>query len=95
MRYFGTDRMVFTDTDGNEYDLIEPQEIQGNIDTLIYQGQIDVRREDELDEIAQRRNIYGGNNEPAWYNIFDFNAIAIVENDYSITGLKILNIPRL
>lgn len=95
MRYFGTPKMVFTDVDGNEYELIEPQEIQDNVAVLIHGFQIDLQREDELDEIAQRRNVYKDGNEPAWYNIFDFNVVDIVENDYSITGLQTLDIPRV
>lgn len=94
-RYFGTDKMVFTDAEGNEYDLYEPQEIERNRERLVYKGQIDLKEEDELDEIAQRKNVYGSNQESAWYNIFDFNHVEICENDYSISGLKILNIPSV
>jgi hypothetical protein len=95
MRYFGTPTISFTDFDGNEYELIEPQEIQGNIDRLVFKFQINLQTVDELDQIAQRRNIYNKGSETAWYNIFDFNIVPIVENDYLITGLKTLNIPRV
>lgn len=94
MRYFGSPTISFTDVDGNEFELIEPQDIQEASEDLIQLSQIGISDGDELDLIAQKTEIYGDENEVLWFRIFDFNLVDIVENNYLINGLKVLNIPR-
>lgn len=94
MRYFGSPTISFTDVDGNEFELIEPQDIQEASEDLIQLSQIGISDGDELDLIAQKTEIYGDENEDLWFRIFDFNLVDIVENNYLINGLKVLNIPR-
>lgn len=107
MRYFGSDRILFTDLDGREHNIIEPQEIvtpalqYGVLDAgddpvqLVILRDIDITDRTEIDEVAQRRDVYGRGSEHLWYRLFDGNAANIVDNDWDIKGLKKLKVPQL
>lgn len=89
-RYVNEDILLFTDADGNKVNYVDLQEIETDVVTVM---DIELKESDELDEISQRSNIYSEGAEYLWYRIFDANAIPIVENDYSIKGLRKLSIP--
>ena len=107
MRYFGVDEITFVDQDGNQNRIIEPQEIQsGQVQfgilepgdepiKLVTIRTINITDKDELDEIAQRSDIYKSENEDQWYFIFDNNAADIADNEFSISGLGKLKIPQI
>ena len=92
MRYANEEEITWEDASGDFVTVILPQEIQTAFD-LKYNRSIEIEEDNELDEIANRRSVFGRDNEDQWFLIFDFNAIKIVDNDFSISGLKILDLP--
>ena len=90
--FFGRERIIFTNTKGETYQVIEPSEI--NRKKLPWQ-EVSLKKYDTLWEIAQRENVYGPNSEPLWGKIFDKNATAITENNFKLDGIEKLIIPIL
>ncbi len=92
MRYFHGETASFTNADGRTYDIKLPLIIDTTDNA---KKRIGIQYGDELDEIAQRKDIFGEGGEFMWWDIFQKNAVAIVENGFSLDGIKSLDIPAL
>lgn len=89
MRYMAADDIVFTNRDGvsitiKDY-LTYPDYTLAQI--------LDVKADDEIDEIATRRGVYGDDAEMVVYKIYDFNIEKLYENDFSLARIRQLRIP--
>ena len=54
---------------------------------------IKIKQGDRLDAIASRRTVYGEGSEDEAFRIFEHNAATLMDNNYEMEGIKILNIP--
>jgi len=105
-RYLGDDQIQFEDFEGNIHTLIEPQEIPSGevLFGILEPGEepreltiireMAIKDKDDMDELAQRRVVYGPNSEDQWYFLFDANVADIVDNGFSTVGLQKLKIPN-
>lgn len=91
MRYFSQDVILFIDADGNRINIVEPQDFSNFTFEIL--KNLKLNRNDEFDEIAQRDNIYGRDNEDLWYLLFDANRKKITENCFKLEGLDSIQIP--
>jgi len=93
MRYITTERVTFVNAENEEREMILPQEAL-NVFDLVYRKTINIGIGEDLDEISQRDGIFGMDGETLYFHLLDFNAVAIVDNDFSTDNLKTLRIPR-
>ena len=89
MRDFNVPDMAFTDVNGNIVILKEMREYP--TDTTIKE-KYKVRVGDTLDLIAV--NEYGDGSESDCYKIYDQNVETLVDNSFSLQGIKQLEIPN-
>ena len=88
-RYIDVDTIVFTDINGNNFEVKDTRPISEQ--TLSFE--IDKRENDLLDEIANRREIYGDFGEIQSWRIFDLNIEKLTEVNFDLTKIKRLKIP--
>ena len=89
MRYETIENITFTNISGKSIEIkdIRPYpEYQLMVSLLI-------KAEDEIDEIASRKEIYGDSAEDQTYKIIDFNIVKLFENDFDLQKLTRLSIP--
>ena len=89
MRDFDVADMIFTDINGKSFVVKEMREYP--TDVTLRQA-YKVRSEDTLDLIAVKQ--YGEGTESDSYKIFDYNREAIVDNQFSLKGIKSIGIPN-
>lgn len=90
MRYIPVPNVVFTDRNGNSFEVKDRREIESD---QVFAFNIDTKGESQLDAIAVRRDVFGPNGLTRLYQIFDFNITAIKEADFDLTKLQTLRIP--
>jgi hypothetical protein len=92
MRYLEIANVSFTNALGKTYNIKDLREFPNNQTKAMT---IKLKKGDSLDEIANRRDIYGADSEISIYQIFDFNKVAITEAGFDLDKLKSLDIPNL
>lgn len=91
MRYFSVDEISFTNAVGRSVkikDLLPISEKSSNSVVL------KLSKDDELDEIATRTDIYGEGYESQSYEIFAENVEELTQVDFDLNRLKSLRIPE-
>lgn len=91
MRYFSIDDITFTNALGRSVkikDLLPVPERSDN------SAVIRLSKDDELDEIATRSDIYGEGYESQSYEIFAENIEEITQVDFDLNRLRTLRIPE-
>ena len=89
MRYEEIDSVVFTTKDDISVTIKDMREYP-SYQTLL---QMTITEEDQIDEIATRRDIYGDDAEGEAFKITDHNIIKLFENDFDLDKLKSLKVP--
>lgn len=90
MRYFDVDEVTFKNALGKSIKIKDllPIPVRSNNSVIIT-----LAKDDELDEIATRTDIYGESYETKVYDIFIENVEELVQNDFDMNRLKRLRIP--
>lgn len=90
MRYFDIDEVTFKNALGRSVKIkaLLPVPARSNNSVTIA-----LEKDDELDEIATRTDIYGEGYEAKAYDIFAENIEELVQNDFDMNRLKRLRIP--
>ena len=90
MRYFNIDEVIFKNALGRSVKIktLLPIPVRSNNSVIIT-----LAKDDELDEIATRTDIYGESYEAKAYDIFIENVEELVQNDFDMNRLKRLRIP--
>ena len=90
MRYFNIDEVTFKNALGRSVKIkaLLPIPVRSNNSVIIT-----LAKDDELDEIATRTDIYGESYETKAYDIFIENVEELVQNDFDMNRLKRLRIP--
>lgn len=91
MRYMSIGEVAFLNADGKSYSVKDFREIPAyNSNTTYYP-----LSQDEIDEIASRKEFYGDGGEWQYYKIIEHNKVKFVENGYSISKISPLMIPSV
>lgn len=90
MRYFDVDEVTFKNALGRSVKIKDLLPIPVHSDNSVV---IALAKDDELDEIATRTDIYGEGYEAKVYDIFIENVEELVQNDFDMNKLKRLRIP--
>lgn len=90
MRYFDISEITFKNALGRSVKIKDllPVPAQSNNSVIIT-----LAKDDELDEIATRTDIYGEGYEVKAYDIFAENIEELTQNDFDMNKLKRLRIP--
>lgn len=90
MRYFDIDEVTFKNALGRSVNIkaLLPVPAHSNNSVIIT-----LAKDDELDEIATRTDIYGEGYEAKAYDIFAENIEEFTQNDFDMNRLKRLRIP--
>lgn len=90
MRYFDVEEITFKNALGRSVKIkaLLPVPTHSNNSVVIA-----LAKDDELDEIATRTDIYGEGYEAKAYNIFAENIEELTQNDFDMNRLKKLRIP--
>jgi len=88
-RYFQTPIISFTDFYGNTFSLRDIRETPTYIDSFT----LKIEKNDTVDEIASRKDIYGNQNENLSYKIIEHNNITLLDNKFDLKKIKELKIP--
>jgi len=90
MRYMNLENVSFLNADGKSYSVKDFREIPDyNTKTTYYPIS-----EDEVDEIASRKEFFGSGGEWQYYKIIEHNKVKFIENGFSISKLRPLLIPE-
>lgn len=90
MRYFDVEEITFKNALGRSVKIKDLLPIPARSNNSII---IALAKDDELDEIATRTDIYGEGYEAKSYDIFAENIEELVQNDFDMNRLKRLRIP--
>lgn len=90
MRYFDIDEITFKNALGRSVKIKGLLPVPARSDNSVI---IALAKDDELDEIATRTDIYGEGYESRAYNIFAENIEELTQNDFDMNRLKRLRIP--
>lgn len=90
MRYFDVEEITFKNTLGRSVKIKDLLSIPARSNNSVT---IALAKDDELDEIATRTDIYGEGYEAKAYDIFAENVEELVQNDFDMNRLKRLRIP--
>jgi len=90
MRYYLCDDVTFTDYSRGDVIIKDRREIP--VEEVRFE--IDKKSSELLDEIACRPEVFGDNGEIQTYRIFDLNIAAIVQNNFDLTKIKKVKIPK-
>jgi len=88
-RFLRVDDIEFTDQNGKTM-IIKDWRVISQVATAF---QIDIKEGDLLDEVASREEVFGTFGENRSYQLFDQNAVEIVENGFDLSKLKKLRVP--
>ena len=91
MRDFGLPNITFTDDKGKSYSIKDMKDYTENS----YQTWFDyeLQNEEQIDEIASRKSVYGEGSESEFYRIMEHNMIALFDNMFDMSRIKTLKIP--
>lgn len=90
MRYFDIDEITFKNILGRSVKVKALLPVPARSDNSVV---IALAKDDELDEIATRTDIYGEGYETKSYDIFAENIEELTQNDFDMNKLKRLRIP--
>lgn len=90
MRYFNIEEITFENALGRSVKIKDLLPVPAHSDNSVI---ITLAKDDELDEIATRTDIYGEGYEAKAYDIFAENIEELVQNDFDMNRLKRLRIP--
>lgn len=90
MRYFDVEEITFKNSLGRSVKIKDLLTVPARSDNSVV---IALAKDDELDEIATRTDIYGEGYEAKAYDIFAENIEELVQNDFDMNRLKRLRIP--
>ena len=90
MRYFDVEEITFKSALGRSVKIKDLLPVPDRSDNSVV---IALAKDDELDEIATRTDIYGEGYEAKSYDIFAENIEELVQNDFDMNRLKRLRIP--
>lgn len=90
MRYFDVEEITFKNSLGRSVKIKDLLSVPARSDNSVV---ITLAKDDELDEIATRTDIYGEGYEAKSYDIFAENIEELVQNDFDMNRLKRLRIP--
>ena len=90
MRYFDVEEITFKNALGRSVKIKDLLPVPTHSDNSVI---IALTKDDELDEIATRTDIYGEGYEAKAYDIFAENIEELVQNDFDMNRLKRLRIP--
>jgi hypothetical protein len=90
MRYLNLPNVIFNTADGRAITIKDFYEIPTD---YILAFNLKLKAGDTLDEIANRKMVYGDNSEMSIYKIMEFNRVAIYEAGFDLDKLKNINIP--
>ena len=90
MRYFDVEEITFKNALGRSVKIKDLLPVPAHSDNSVV---ITLAKDDELDEIATRTDIYGEGYEAKSYDIFAENIEELVQNDFDMNRLKRLRIP--
>ena len=90
MRYFDVEEITFKNSLGRSVKIKDLLPVTARSDNSVV---ITLAKDDELDEIATRTDIYGEGYEAKSYDIFAENIEELVQNDFDMNRLKRLRIP--
>lgn len=90
MRYFDIEEITFKNALGRSVKIKDLLPVPARSDNSVV---ITLAKDDELDEIATRTDIYGEGYEAKSYDIFAENIEELVQNDFDMNKLKRLRIP--
>ena len=90
MRYFDVEEITFKNALGRSVKIKDLLPVPAHSDNSVV---IALAKDDELDEIATRTDIYGEGYEAKSYDIFAENIEELTQNDFDMNRLKRLRIP--
>ena len=90
MRYFDVEEITFKNSLGRSVKIKDLLPVPARSDNSVV---IALAKDDELDEIATRTDIYDEGHEAKAYDIFAENIEELVQNDFDMNRLKRLRIP--
>ena len=90
MRYFNIEEITFENALCRSVKIKDLLPVPAHSDNSVI---ITLAKDDELDEIATRTDIYGEGYEAKAYDIFAENIEELVQNDFDMNRLKRLRIP--
>jgi hypothetical protein len=90
MRYQEIDNIVFTDYKGKSYTIKDMREYPTDYTLFL---NLKTTANDMIDEIANRKDIYGSNSEHMVYKIYENNIIKLFESEFDMNEIKTLAIP--
>ena len=88
-RFNDVETITFTDINGIQYPVKDTRLITNQV--LAFQ--IDKRKEDLIDEVASREEVFGEFGELQSWRIFDINIVKLTEVNFDITRIDKLKIP--
>lgn len=90
MRYFDIPEVTFKNALGRSVKIKDLLPVPAHSDNSVV---ITIAKDDELDEIATRTDIYGEGYEAKAYDIFAENVEELTQNDFDMNKLKKLRLP--
>ena len=90
MRYLNLPNVVFVNAAGYS---ITVKDFYGIPTDYIKAMTVKLKEGDLIDEIANRKDVYGSGSENSIYKILEFNKTAIMESNFDLNKLKSLDIP--
>lgn len=90
MRYFDIGEITFKNALGRSVKIKDLLPVPAHSDSSVI---IAIAKDDELDEIATRTDMYGEGYESKAYDIFAENIEELTQNDFDMNRLKRLRIP--
>ena len=90
MRYFDIEEITFKNALGRSVKIKDLLPVPAHSDSSVI---IAIAKDDELDEIATRTDMYGEGYESKAYDIFAENIEELTQNDFNMNRLKRLRIP--
>ena len=90
MRYAEVDDIVFNDYSRGEVAIKDTREIP--VEEVAFE--IEIGANELLDSIAARQEVFGENGEQQTYRLFDLNVRKIVANNFDLSVLKRIKVPK-
>lgn len=91
MRYIPIDTISFTDSNGRTVNIKDMREYEDQQTLKI----IKTKKNDKIDEIASRQDIYGNDGEIESYRIVDYNIVKLHDVEFDMAKIETLEIPTL
>lgn len=90
MRYILCDDIVFNDHNRGAVTIKDTRAIL----TEEVKFEVEKKYDELLDEIAVKQEVFGEGGEIQTYRLFDLNILKIVENNFDLTKLRKIKVPK-